>query len=228
MKIYLVRHGKSDKSLQDQLSHDEFELKRALVEGEEEKARQLGNQLKEQMGSVIGFDLVQSGKNRSKQTVLAIAEGFGLSAEEANAKLREDFGLAYLADKYYWEECEQAINDSTYQTHADFFLNNPPHGHTFSAEYMSQNMKAVLRRAIERNTFLNNNLVIMVSHEPVITLCMSDLTEKSPAELGGSSSELEYALFDVTLNPGKFISQTTLAYRGIVYDVTAKLFPNFN
>lgn len=56
MKIFLIRHGKSNKSLQDSLSHDEFELKRALVEGERAKAQQLGAVLKEQLGNVCNID----------------------------------------------------------------------------------------------------------------------------------------------------------------------------
>lgn len=46
MKIFLFRHGKSDKSLKETLPHNEFELKRELVAGETDKARKIGVQLK--------------------------------------------------------------------------------------------------------------------------------------------------------------------------------------
>ena len=196
MKIYLVRHGKSDKSFQGKIPHNEFELKRQLIEEEEEKAFQLGMSLKKQLGKVKGYDFVFSGKERSKQTVLAIASGFRLSKKEVFSNLREDFGLIYLTSEQYWHDCEQAVKDGTFPSHADFFLKNLPiDSQTFSADYMRENMRAVLRRAIERNLFLGKEVSVMVSHEPVISLCLSDLTEKSVTELGGSSSELEYAEF---------------------------------
>lgn len=229
MKIFLVRHGKSDKSLQNTLPHDEFELNRALVEGEAEKASELGSVLRKQLESLPGYDFVWSGKERSKQTVLAIAEGLGSTSEEVSEGLREDFGLTYLADKSYWHSCENAVKTGGYGSHADFFLvtapeeffqkNNIPYpGFTFSAEYMQSNMKSVLRRAIERNTFRNNEVSVMVSHEPVISLCMSDLTGKTVKELGGSCSELEYAIFNVK------DQSVQLLYREQQFDVSSKIF----
>ncbi len=235
MTIFLVRHGKSDKSLQDKLPHDEFELKRSLVDGEEEKAQQLGLALKAQVSSVTGYDFVHSGKFRSKQTVLAIAKGFGVSANEVQENVREDFGLTYLAAKDYWHDCEHAIKDGIYGSHADFFLANPPEKYfqeknisdpsqTFSAEYMQQNMRQVLRRAIERNIFLGNDVVVMVSHEPVISLSMSDLTGQSVNNLGGSATELEYARFEVTTSENSLTPELELNYRDKSYNITTKVF----
>jgi broad specificity phosphatase PhoE len=211
MKIFLIRHGKSDKSLQGKLPHNEFEFLRPLVEGEIEKAKELGNLIRSQIESLHGYDFVWSGKMRSMQTVTAIAEGLGVSSATIQTNLREDFGLTYLADKNYWEGAEQSIKNGSCLSHAEFFLNNPPTKYftekgidrfdqTFSAEYMQQNMRAVFRRAIERNTFLKNEVVIMVSHEPVISLYLSDLTGKTTFELGGSCKELEYAVFNISLD----------------------------
>lgn len=237
MKIFLIRHAKSDKSLQDTLSHDEFEQKRALIEGEAEKAVQLGKSLQKSAGEVSGYDFVWSGKNRSRQTVLAVAQGFVESQEKALFYLREDFSLTYLADKNYWHECEEAVKNKQFPSHSDFFLQNNPTeyfsknsiqnpGQTFSAEYMQQNMRSALRRAIERNIFLQNNIVLMVSHEPVISLCMNDLTGLPVENLGGSALELEYAQFDVTRKENSLIPQVNLSYRQAIYDVSEKIFPN--
>lgn len=225
MKIFLIRHGKSDKSLQDVLPHNEFELKRALVEGEEEKANQLGKVLKQHAGFNPQYDLVWSGKNRSRQTVLAIARGLGLSDEKANQQLREDFGLTYLATQEYWHACEQAVKEGTIASHAEYFLATPSQDPlTFSAAYMRANIRLVLRRAIERNTFLGNEVSIMVSHEPVISLCMSDLSEKTVTELGGSCAELEYASFEVLHEEKLKNIKVTLTYRNNSYDISSKIF----
>jgi broad specificity phosphatase PhoE len=216
MKIFLIRHGKSDKSLQDKLPHDEFELKRTLVEGEEEKAHQLGETLKRQLDSVTGYDFVFSGKERSKQTVLAIASGLGFSKDEATANLREDFGLTYLTTQQYWHHCEESVKNGNSSSHADYFLQNPPDDpKTFSAQYMRENMRSVIKRAIERNTSLGKDVSIMVSHEPVISLCLSDFTGKSVTELGGSCNELEYAEFAVITS-----QKLNLIYREINYQLT--------
>jgi phosphohistidine phosphatase SixA len=234
MKIFLIRHGKSDKSLKDKLPHDEFELKRGLVEGEEDKAFQLGQTLKNQLSDTAGYDLVCSGKVRSQQTVLAVAKGLGLSEEEGKKALREDFGLVYLADQEYWEAAETAVKDNTSPSHADFFLNNPPQeffakhnvtqpGQTFSASHMRQNMRSVLRRSIERNIFREIETVVMVSHEPVLSLCMSDLTGKSVSELGGSFSELEYAVFTINTEHQDQPYRTELQFRGDAYEVSSKV-----
>jgi phosphohistidine phosphatase SixA len=224
MNIFLIRHGKSDKSLQDKLSHNEFELQRGLVEGEVEKARQLGKILAQQVERSKGYDLVWSGKMRSQQTVLAVAEGLGLSTEAAKENLREDFGLTYLAEKEYWHECEEAITSGQYDSHAEYFLKNPSLSpQTFTAQYMQKNMRSVLRRAIERNIFLNNDNVVMVSHEPVISLCMADLTEKSVSELGGPCHELEYAQF-IVMPENSSQPRVELLYRSTQSTVNSALF----
>lgn len=215
MKIFLIRHGKSDKSMQGKLLHDEFELQRGLVEGEADKARQLGEILKKQL-DFKSVDFVFSGKERSKQTVLAISSGLGFSNEESIANLREDFGLVYLTSEQYWHDCEQSVKNSESPSHADYFLTHPSTDpQTFTAPYMQQNMRAVLRRAIERNNFLKKDVSIMVSHEPVLSLCISDLTGKSVTELGGSFAELEYAEFEIREHEKKM----QLKYRNINVEI---------
>lgn len=234
MNIYLIRHGKSDKSLEHKLPHDEFERTRPIIESEVEKARQLGLLLKKQ-NEIKRCDLVWSGKERSKQTLLAIADGLSSSSTEARSLLREDFGLSYLADEQYWKESEKAVKEGKYQSQAGFFLKNPPReyfkrnsktslGQTFSAQYMQQNMRSVIRRAIERNKFLGNDFVVMVSHEPVISLCMSDLSGKSVVKLGGECALLEFAQFLISFKTNSLIPEVELLYRDKHYDVGVKLF----
>jgi hypothetical protein len=64
----------------------------------------------------------------------------------------------------------------------------------------------------------------MVSHEPVISLSMSDLTGKTVDELGGQCSELESAIFDVEVG-GDFSSpKIELKYRNATVQVGEKVF----
>lgn len=212
MKIFLFRHGKSDKSLKEKLPHNEFELKRELVAGEAEKAQAIGKKLNNSISS-RSIDLVFSGKTRSKQTVIALAEGLGLSPVEIRTSLREDFGLIYLTTQDYWERCENSVESGEVDSHADYFLQNDPDSRlTFSAQDMRNNMRLVIKRAIDRNRFLSIETSIMVSHEPVISLCISDLFGQSVADLGGSSHELEYAEFLVEIQNDE-ISRIELKYR---------------
>lgn len=224
MKIFLFRHGKSDKSLEAKLPHAQFEFLRPLHEGEVEKAKKLGRLLTTQVESLKGFDFVWSGKMRSMQTVAAVAEGLGVPSSVVQTNLREDFGLSYLAEKEYWEAAERSIKSGMCNNHADFFLNNPPTGQTFGAEYIRSTMRAVIRRAIERNTFLGNEIVVMVSHEPVISLCMSDLTDKTVTQLGGQCSELEYAVFTIQTNEDLLKTKVVLTYRNENVEVSEKIF----
>jgi hypothetical protein len=53
----------------------------------------------------------------------------------------------------------------------------------------------------------------MVSHEPVISLCMSDLTGKTVNELGGQCNELEYAVFNVQITADFSNTEVELIYR---------------
>lgn len=225
MIIYLIRHGKSDKSLQNSLSHKEFEQKRPLVKGGERKARQLGKKLKNQVSAKSVFELVHSGKVRSRQTAIAIAQGLGLSNQETQKFLKEDRDLAYQAEESYWKKCKSALKSKRYNSHAEFFLNNPPpNEETYSASYMREGMRSVLKKFIERNRLLNNKVIVMVSHEPVISLCLSDLSGKTVAELKGESTELEYARFIVISKNKSMTPEVILNYRELDYKIGSKLF----
>lgn len=214
MKLFLIRHGKSDKRLKTTLSHDEFELQRELLAGETKKTIQLGRSIQAKSGQIDPqkVDLVFSGKIRSKQTAEAIGAGLGLRQQQIQENLREDFGLVYLASEEYWGDCTSAVQTGTVTSHAEFFLKNSPDSSlTFSADYIRKSMRQVIRRAIDRNRFLKKEVSVMVSHEPVISLCLSDLFELSVEDLGGGCRELEYAEFDIRVDGERI--EPNLSYR---------------
>lgn len=224
MRIYLFRHGKSDKSLQNTLSHNEFELRRPVFEEAINQAREVGNMLAEAIDTETGIDIAYSGKLRSKQTAMAIAQGLGLSDDHIAKYMREEFGLIYLTTEEYWKNCTNAVKNKLTASYADYFLENKPDSQaTFSANYIIENMKRVIRHAVERNQFLNLETSLMVSHEPVISLCMSYLTDTSVVELGGDAHELEYAIFDIQYQKTE-VSEITLRYRDVHYDVLKKIY----
>jgi broad specificity phosphatase PhoE len=202
MRIFLVRHGKSDKSLKGTVSHDEFEQRRELLAESIQPAVELGKQLRELTNGLHGFDFVHSGRIRSRQTLTAISQGLGLSEGELSENMREDFDLAYVASEEYWEGCETAVANGEAANHAAFFLSHPPtqtNELTLTAEQLQTRLHAAIKRAVLRNIFYKNEVVIMVSHEPVLTLGMAYFFGVAPESFGSGFNELEYAVIDVDI-----------------------------
>ena len=206
MKIFLIRHGKSDKSLKRSMTHDEFELKRPLVAGETKKAAELGAKIRRDFGLSKTVEFVHSGRVRSRQTLTALGKGLGLSTAEIDSSLREEVGLGYLADERYWSDAKAAIKSGRHGSYAEFFLEHSPSeyfeknmvtnpGETLSSEQISINMREVLTRAVDLNFEINRD-VVMVSHEPVLSLFLSDLLEVELGDLGGEFGELELTIVD--------------------------------
>ncbi|PIN86654.1 hypothetical protein COV19_04030 [Candidatus Woesearchaeota archaeon CG10_big_fil_rev_8_21_14_0_10_44_13] len=150
--------------------------------------------------------------------------------------ITEDFDLGYLLDERYVEAAKNAVKKGDYPATTDFFINNTPieffdikhhskiYPRTYSAKEMQENIRGVLRRNIERAIYFENaNLGIMVSHEPVLSLSMVDLTEKSITELGGKFKELEAATFHIVKDKSIKFPITILELRGQQYDITEKI-----
>jgi broad specificity phosphatase PhoE len=181
----------------------------------------------------ISTDLVHSGRARSKQTLQAIMNGLGFDINRFDNITREEFDLGYIFDPRYEKAIKQAAKSGEFPTTIDFLLAVSPEqffkaqgitdaSRTYSAEQIQKNMRGILRRAVERSTFTGDKLGVYVGHEPVLSLCMVDLTDKPITEVGGKFKELESVSF--TAHREKGLPTTILNLRGQEYDVSSKLY----
>lgn len=211
MQLYFFRHGRSDKSLQTQLPHEQFEQLRPLVEGEANKAQQLGKSLQPKILADIkltNIDLIHSGRLRSRQTLVALAEGLGMTEDQIESQQWPDERLKYVTDQAYWRACQKAIKAGLVASYADFFLQNTPDDYftsqniqnfseTYGAAQMIANMGECVADAVRRANQRGSQLCIIVSHEPVLSLFWTNLTEQSVLQLGGEMKELEHAVLSL-------------------------------
>lgn len=183
------------------------------------------------IGDFLLVNFVHSGRERSKQTVQAIKKGLRLDISDLF--MSEDFDLGYILDERYIKAAKQAAKSGDFPTTTDFFLAVEPEkffreqrindpSRTYSARQMQENMRGVLKRAVEKSIFTGYELGIMVGHEPVLSLCMVDLTGKPIMEVGGKFNELESVTF--TAHKEKGLPTTVLNLRGQEYDVSNKLY----
>lgn len=162
---------------------------------------------------ILSLDLVNSGRLRSKQTLLEVSKG--LSIDNPERFFREDFNLGYVLDSRYVKAAKTAAKEGIYSSTIAFFEDVSPNRffkeqgivdptRTYSIAEIRRNMKTAIRTAADRSMFAYTDLGLMVSHEPVLSMLTTYLMNDSVEGVGGKWKELEYSTIHIRTGIEKF------------------------